>query len=294
MLYISLAILSNALIGLIFRYFNHWNVNTFASIVVNYYTCVAIGSVQYGKQLISPDLWDAAWWPYVGAIGIVFIVGFNVVAVCVQFYGMTFTTLMQKMSLIVTAIFGMLIFNESSSWIKWLGILTAVPSIYLLNQNPRKGTSLPKIDNLPAYVLALPFAVLLINSVIDSTFLSMEAQNLYSGNDLRLVTYIFFIAATVGTLVLIVRLLQSKAILTIREVKAGLLLGLVNYGSIYFILLSLNAGWEGSAFYPIVNVGIIGCTAIFGKLFFDENLSPRKWAGFALAILSIGLISYVQ
>lgn len=286
--------MTNALIGLIFRYFNSWNVNTFAAIVVNYFTCVVIGCVQYGKELVSPDILEAQWWPYVGAIGIVFIVGFNVIAICVQFYGMTFTTLMQKMSLVVTAIFGILFFNESSSWVKWLGIITALPSIYLLNQNPKKGTSLPKIDKLPRYVLALPFLVLIINSVIDSTFLSMEAQNLYSGSDLRLVTYIFFIAASVGTVVLIFRLIRSQAQLTTREVKAGLLLGFVNYGSIYFILLSLNAGWEGSAFYPIVNVGIIGCTAIFGKLFFNESLSPKKWAGFVLAIISIGLISYIQ
>jgi multidrug transporter EmrE-like cation transporter len=95
----------------------------------------------------------------------------------------------------------------------------------------------------------------------------------------------------VGTFILLLRLIRAKAQISIREFKAGALLGLVNYGSIYFILLSLNTGWEGSAFYPIVNVGIIGCTAIFGKIFFNESLSPLKWAGFALAILSIALIS---
>lgn len=291
MLYISLAILSNALIGLIFRYFNQWKVDTFASIVVNYYVCVGIGYIQYGNQLVQSDVWTAPWLPYVGVVGVIFIIGFNVVAICVQFYGMTFTTLMQKMSLVVTAIFGIVFYQESSGLVKWLGIAAAIPSIYLLNHKPKKGTPLPDVKKLPAYVLALPFLVLLVNAVIDSTFLSMEAQNLYSGSDLRLVTYIFFVAAVVGTFILLVRLIRAKAQISIREVKAGALLGLVNYGSIYFILLSLNTGWEGSAFYPIVNVGIIGCTAIFGKIFFNESLSPMKWAGFALAILSIALIS---
>ncbi len=291
MLYISLAILSNALIGLIFRFFNQWKVDTFASIVINYYVCVGIGYIQYGNQLVQSDIWTAPWLPYVGAVGVIFIIGFNVVAICVQFYGMTFTTLMQKMSLVVTAIFGIVFYQESSGWMKWLGIATAIPSIYLLNQKPKEGTPLPDVKKLPNSILALPFLVLLVNAVIDSTFLSMEAENLYSGSDLRLVTYIFFVAAVVGSFILFIRWIRSKAEVSTREIKAGVLLGLVNYGSIYFILLSLNTGWEGSAFYPIVNVGIIGCTAIFGKLFFDESLSPMKWAGFALAIVSIALIS---
>jgi len=290
-LYISLAILSNALIGLIFRYFNQWKVDTFASIVVNYYICVGIGYIQYGDLLLQSDIWTEPWWPYVASIGVVFIVGFNIVAISIQFYGMTFTTLMQRMSLVITAIFGILFYQESSSWVKWLGISIALPAIYLLLQKPQKGTPLPNVKKLPRYVLALPFLVLFVNAIIDSTFLSMEAQGLYTGADLRLVSYIFFIAAIIGTIILMFRLIRHKAQFTLREIKAGSLLGLINYGSIYFILLSLNSGWEGSSFYPIVNVGIIACTAIFGKLFFNENLSPKKWVGFALAILSIALIS---
>jgi drug/metabolite transporter (DMT)-like permease len=262
--------------------------------VINYYICVIIGYLQYGNQLWEPEILNAPWWPYVTLIGIIFIIGFNIVAICVQFYGMTFTTLMQKMSLVVTAIFGILVYNESSGLFKWTGILAAIPAIYLLNQNPKKGIVLPKMKKMPFYVLALPFMVLIVNSIIDSTFLSMEAENLYRGSDLRLVSYIFFIAAVLGTIVLIVRLLRSRAQLSSRELKAGTLLGLVNYGSIYFILRALNTGWEGSAFYPIINVGIIGCTAIFGKVFFNESLSSKKWAGFALAMISIGLISYIK
>lgn len=291
MLYISLAILCNALIGLIFRYFHHWKVDTFASIVINYWVCVGVGSIQYGDKLIQEDIWSEGWWPYALIIGVVFIVGFNIIAICVQFFGMTFTTLMQKMSLVLTAIFGIVFYGESSGMHKWIGIVLAVPAIYLLNSNPKKGTPLPDKKNLPFFVIVLPFLVLLVNAFLDSSFLSMEAEGLYSGADLRLVSYIFFIAACLGTLILIPRVVRKKATINRREVKAGALLGIVNYGSIFFILLSLNNGWEGSAFYPIVNVGIIALTAIFGKIFFNETLSLLKWVGFGLTIISIALIS---
>lgn len=291
MLYISLAILCNALIGLIFRYFQRWKVDTFASIVINYWVCVGVGGIQYGNKLIQEDIWSEGWWPYVLVIGTVFIIGFNIIAISVQFFGMTFTTLMQKMSLVITAIFGIVFYGESSGMYKWIGIILAIPAIYLLNSNPGKGTPLPDKKKLSFFVLALPFLVLLINAFLDSSFLSMEAEGLYSGADLRLVSYIFFVAASLGTILLIPRVIRKKASLNWREVKAGALLGIVNYGSIFFILLSLNNGWEGSAFYPIVNVGIIALTAIFGKIFFSETLSPLKWIGFGLTVLSIALIS---
>lgn len=291
MVFITLAILCNAFIGLIFRYFGRWEVDNFSAIVINYWVCVLIGLAIYGDQLWQADLLDAPWWPFVLGIGVVFIVGFNVIAITVQFYGMTFTTLMQKMSLILTAIFGILVFDESSSLAKWIGIALAIPSIYLLNYKPGKGTPLPNVKKMPWIVLALPFLTLMVNALIDSTFLSMEALKLYDGADLRLVTYIFFIAAMLGSVILGWRMLRKSCAPTHRELKAGVLLGIINYGSIYFILLSLNSGWEGSTFYPIVNVGIIACTALLGKVFFKETLSPLKWLGFGIAIVAIALIS---
>jgi drug/metabolite transporter (DMT)-like permease len=289
--FITLAILCNALIGLTFRYFGRWGVDTFSAIVINYWVCVLIGLAIYGTQLWQSDLLNAPWWPFVLSIGVIFIIGFNVIAITVQFYGMTFTTLMQKMSLIVTAIFGILVFNESSSLAKWIGIALAIPSIYLLNYKPQKGTPLPEVKKMPWFVLALPFLTLMVNALIDSTFLSMDALDLYDGTDLRLVTYIFFVAALVGAGILAWRIFHKKSAPTQRELKAGLLLGVINYGSIYFILLSLNSGWEGSTFYPMVNVGIIGCTALLGQIFFKESLSPMKWLGFGIAIVAIALIS---
>lgn len=291
MLYLILAILFNALIGLVFRYFKEWNVDQFPAIVVNYWVCVLVGFSLHGVSLTEIDFSEAGWMPYAFIVGLIFIIGFNVIAATVRYFGMTFTTIMQKISLVITAIYGIWVFEESSSISKWSGIFLAAIAVVLLNWKQKRGTPLPQKIHLPWYVWLLPFFTLLINASLDSIFLTMEALEIYHQTDLRLITYFFGVAALIGTVALVFRLIRNEAILSMREVKSGLLLGLVNYGSIYFILTALAQGWEGSTFYTIVNVSILCVTAILGMLLFSEKLSLMKWIGFILTIISIFLIT---
>lgn len=290
MLHLVLAILFNALIGMVFRYYKEWNVDQFPAIVINYWVCVVIGIVLHGYSIIEVDH-GAAWMPYAFVVGLIFIIGFNVIAATVRYFGMTFTTIMQKISLIITAMYGIWVFQESSTFSKWSGIILAAIAVVMLNWKQKKGTLLPTKVHLPWYVWLLPFFTLLINASLDSIFLTMDTLGIYHYTDLRMITYFFLIAALIGTLALVFRLIRKEAVMGLREVKAGILLGLINYGSIYFILMALAQGWEGSAFYTIVNVSILCVTAILGMIFFSEKLSPMKWIGFALTIVSIFLIT---
>ena len=265
--------------------------DTFTSIVINYWVCVFIGIGIYGSELIQGDLLSAEWLPYALLVGVIFIIGFTVIANTVSFFGMTFTTIMQKISLIITAIYGIWIFEESSTWSKWTGIILACLAVILLNWKQEKGTPLPTSLKVPWYVWLLPFFTLLINAALDSIFLTMEALQLYQVTDLRLITYFFGFAALLGSVLLIINLWKRKAILSYREIKAGGILGLINYGSIYFVLTSLTQGWEGSTFYTILNICILCLTALLGRMFFSEMLSPMKWLGFALTIIAIILIT---
>lgn len=290
-MHLILAIIFNSLIGLIFRYFREWKVDAFAAIVINYWICVVVGIFLHGQSITEVDFFGSPWMVYALVVGFIFILGFNIIAATVSFFGMTFTTIMQKISLVITAIYGIWVFQESSTFSKWTGIFLAAVAVVLLNWKQEKGTPLPANVHLPWYVWILPFLTLLTNAALDSIFLTMEALQVYHSTDLRLITYFFGIAALLGTILLILRLFRNKAVLGIREIKAGLLLGLINYGSIYFILTALAQGWEGSVFYTIVNVSILCVTALLGMVFFAEKLSVIKWIGFCLTIIAIFLIT---
>ena len=76
-----------------------------------------------------------------------------------------------------------------------------------------------------------------------------------------------------------------------KEVIAGFALGVPNFFSIYFLLMVLSNGMDGSVVFPINNVGILLLTAVLGLLFFSEKFNLRKMIGFSMAVLSIILVA---
>ena len=72
----------------------------------------------------------------------------------------------------------------------------------------------------------------------------------------------------------------------------GIALGIVNYGSIYFLLKALRVnGYESSSIFTIINVAIIALSTLMGLLIFKEKISKKNTIGIGLAIISIILIT---
>ncbi|MGY8914875.1 MAG: EamA family transporter, partial [Flavobacteriales bacterium] len=77
-----------------------------------------------------------------------------------------------------------------------------------------------------------------------------------------------------------------------RNVIAGLVLGIFNYFSIYFLLRALQNDFiNSSSIFTINNVAIVLLSTIFGILFFKETLSKMNWFGIGLAVISIILVA---
>jgi uncharacterized membrane protein len=74
-----------------------------------------------------------------------------------------------------------------------------------------------------------------------------------------------------------------------KNIVAGIVLGIPNYFSIYFVLLALeNLG--GIYVFPILNIGVVLLSAIISWLFYQEKMSKYNWLGIGLACLSIIII----
>ncbi|HRB19940.1 MAG TPA: hypothetical protein PKZ14_07645, partial [Chitinophagales bacterium] len=68
----------------------------------------------------------------------------------------------------------------------------------------------------------------------------------------------------------------------------GIILGIPNYFSLYFLLKTLDTlTWQSSIIFPINNLGIVGLSAIAGVALFQEKMNTQKIIGFILAISSI-------
>jgi multidrug transporter EmrE-like cation transporter len=77
-------------------------------------------------------------------------------------------------------------------------------------------------------------------------------------------------------------------------VIAGLVLGVPNYFSIYFIIKALKNGMESSVVYPINHVGTVLFTSFLGVLIFKEKLIPKNYIGIVVAIVAIVMIAFAK
>ena len=278
----------NVLLLVIFRLFKTYNINTFQAIVFNYITCVIAGSILLGEFPLSTESIQEPWFPYSILLGLLFILGFNILGKTVQLFGVTLTSIAQKMSLVMIVSFTILFFQESVNFLKIIGILAAIASIILINL-PKKGfdTDQIKLKKL-GYVLFLTF---LFSGIIEIILFYVEAKDYSSNADIGFIVALFGMAGILGIIGLIFGYATKKLSFDIKNVIAGITLGIPNFFTIYFLLVLINKGFEGSLIFPILNVSIILGSALLGYFVFKENLSKRQWMGFALGLLCIIFIA---
>jgi len=286
---IIICILTNTVIGFIFKMFPKYGVNTLQAIVVNYFVCVTMAGLVLGKFPIVSNVHQTEWFPFALFLGFIFITGFNITALSFQKLGLTLTTIMQKMSLLLTVPVSIYMYNEDINAWKIFGLLAGLIAIFLTNQ-PNK-EDLDKAKNLPKWMIILPIIVWLISVCIETVLQYVETKILGGMGGLNFVATLFGIAGTVGLILVIVGLISGRLVFSYKNILAGIILGVPNFFSIYLIILAISEGWEGSKFFPYNNISIIALSTVIAYLFFSEKLSKVNMAGVALAISAIWMIS---
>lgn len=285
---LGVLIVINILLLVIFRLYKNYNVDTFQAIVFNYLTCVTVGSFVLGRFPITIESVDKPWFPYSMLLGLLFIIGFNLLGITVKVFGVTITSIAQKMALIMSVTFTILFFNEEFNLLKGLGILSAIASIILINI-PRKGVDIEsKRANSLWYLIFLTF---FISGLIEILLFYVEAKDISSNADIGFVVGLFGMAGILGGIFMIIGLITKKLKFSWKNVIGGIALGVPNFFTIYLLLKLINTGLDGSIIFPILNVSIILGSAILGLTLFKEKLSKLQWIGFLLGVICITLIS---
>lgn len=288
MTFLILSILFSTLLVFIFKAFPKYEVDTFQAIVINYFVCVITGSFVLGEFPINAETPDQFWFPYALALGLIFITGFNFTAFTVQKFGITIGAVMQKMSIIFSVSWALLMYGESMTLMKGAGILAAVAAIVLTNI--RSDNQKSESEMIPKWWYIFPALTLIFSGVMEILLFEVEQKSATSG-DLGFVATLFGIAGIFGFVFLVGGLLSGKLKWKMQNLWAGIVLGVPNFFSIYFLMKAIGFGWEGSVVFPVNNVAIIGLSAILAYFLISEKLSKMNWLGVALAGLSILLIA---
>ncbi|HAH34540.1 MAG TPA: hypothetical protein DCL52_07125, partial [Flavobacteriaceae bacterium] len=103
---------------------------------------------------------------------------------------------------------------------------------------------------------------------------------------------IFMTAGIIGVMVLVVQKIKGVLSLEFKNIIAGIVLGIPNYFSIYFLVKALRSDlFDSSGIFTINNVAIVIVSTLLGIVFFKEQLSLKNWTGIILAVISIALVS---
>ena len=287
MIWLVLSITTSSFLYVIFKYFEVFKINTLHAIIINYIVACITGFVSYGRMPNVEQITTANWLYYAIFLGALFIFIFNIMALTSQKNGLSVAAVAGKMSLVIPVIAGIWLYNESMCWMKIVGILLALVSVYLTSVKTKEDIQLDK------RLLIFPIVLFLGSGIIDTTLKYAEKMHVPDGEEPLFSAMCFAMAFLIGIVVLIYEATQ-KRLLTLRSIVGGIALGIPNYFSIYFIIKTLKNGMESSVVYPINHVGTVLFTSLLGIILFKERLIPKNYIGIAVAIMAIVMIAFAK
>jgi len=287
MTYLVLSVISATCLVLIFKLFEKFKIDTFQAIVVNYVIAAGLGFFLDDSSISIGAIPHQSWFFNAVIIGIVFISLFNIIAITAQKIGIAIASVASKMSLIIPVVFAVYLYGDSMPLIKIAGIVLALAGVYLTFRSVES-----KGETFNTKLIVFPIIVFISSGLLDTLFKYTEHHYL-ADNDLNIfISSLFSIAAVAGIIVIIPLLLRSKMHIQSKNIIGGIVLGIPNYGSVFFLLKTLEIeNFESSVIFPVNNMGIVGLSAIAAFLFFKEKLTMINWIGIALSIIAIAMIA---
>ncbi len=286
MFYLVATILLNVVISVPFKLFPRFKIDALQAIVVNYFVCVITGSLFMGHFPLQLETVHQPWFPWALLMGAGFISIFNLLAYCMRIDGITTSTIANKLSLVIPVLFSVFLLHEGIGIVKVLGVLLALPAVYL--------TTRVKEENGKSQKLFWPMLLFAGSGLLD-TLVNFVQRNFLSGEAVQATYTItcFATAGAIGVLLVTVLVLTKKIELKARNIIAGICVGVPNYFSIFFLIKALNSNvLQSSAAIPVINIGILVASAVTALVVFREKVNATRIAGLVLAVIAILLIAY--
>ena len=285
MIFLLLSILFSSITVSFFKLFEIKNVVTFQAIIANYLTCSIIGTFFAKHPLYSAELWQADWLIWAFLLGSLFISIFYAIALTAQKISVSTSMVAAKLSVVIPVLVAYFFYNENLGFLKIIGIFLSLFAVYFISRKESGEAS------APLSLLVLPIIVFAGSGSIDTLLKFMEHSFIpaYSADDL--VTTSFFFAFVLGVLILLVSYFRGGIKLSSLSLLWGVLLGIPNYFSMYFLVETLGA-FDATYIFPLNNIGIVALSTLLAYWFFKEKLNKQNMLGLVLAFLAIILISF--
>ncbi len=285
MLYLFLAICCSSLISIMMRSGENRIRNNISTLAINYVICTAL-SLFYAMydgtgSAAAGIITRGEGVPTAVALGLIngfFYVGsFILLQYNIRKNGVVLPSTFMKLGVLVPTMIAIIAFGERPGALQVTGIIMAVTAILLMNA----GGGRTDIVTAPKALILL----LIVGGSGDAMSKVFEELGDSSLNS-QFLLYTFAMALLLCTLTAIIK----KQKLTGTDLLYGCLIGIPNYYSARFLLMSLSYVPAVIA-YPTYST----CTIIFvgaaGVLFFREKMSARQWITVCLIIAALVLLN---
>ncbi|MEN8119300.1 MAG: EamA/RhaT family transporter [Bacteroidota bacterium] len=285
MIFLILSIISSSLIYVIFKLLDKISIKIFPVIIINYLTAALTGYLFREKDFSVQEIFTADWIYISIIIGILFIAMFYLIGISTQKAGITVTSISTKMSVVFPMLFSILYYGESLYLLKIGGIFLALLSIILSTIKDKNGVR--GIKNI-----IFPAVLFLGMGLVDSLVKFNQEEFLQNTGVIESTTVIFAVSAIIGISIQFIFNFKANKVLKVSTLLFGILLGLSNFGSLYFLILALNAKFlDSSVVFAINNTAIILIAALVGRFFFKEKLILLNWIGVIVSMIAILALS---
>ena len=282
MIFLILSVLVSTLFGISFKVIAVKNINGFQAIIVNYIVAGSLGFLTTKSTVTPLNVFHESFFPIAVFLGIVFISSLFVISETTAKQGISVAQVANRMSVVVPISIAILFYGDGVSVSKIIGIILAIMAVYLVSHKDTQGKAADKFWWL------FPLIIFVCSGIIDSSINYAQRNLLDDLNFDAFLSTIFATAFVFGFIVLLYQLTIKKEKFQLRAIPAGMILGAINFGTMYFIISALNTNvLEPSVLFPINNLSILTLSTVVSVIVFKEKLSSKNWMGIGLSLLAI-------
>lgn len=277
MLFLCLAILSSAAISLLMRISADRIHAKLSMLSVNYLICSLLGAAYAGFDLLCPEVSGFSFTVILGIVsGILFLGGFVLFQWNTAKNGVVLSSIFMKLGLLVPILFSVLVFHEVPTWTQIVGFCIAVVAIILINFKSEKEGSRFHWQLL---------AMLLMCGGADAMAKVFEVMGPATLSN----QYLYY-TFTVALALCIALVIYNKERPGLREFLFGAAIGIPNFFSSKFLLLSLT-DLPAVVVFPSFSIATMLITTLVGVVFFKERLLKLQWLALLAIIVALFLLN---
>lgn len=281
MIYLLLSILSSSVIFITFKVTERFKTNLIKLITVNYLVAAILGFSLNRHPISILNVFTSEWLPFALLIGFSFILMFFLIGYSTRLSGVAVTTIAGKLSMVIPILFSILYFSEKTTILKISGLVLATIAVFLTSYRP-----VDKAKNIK--LIIIPIAIFVGSGITDSIVKYTQTYHVPNSLSLLFPAVVFLTALILGLVFILIKPTSIPKNISIAELIGGTILGIANFGSLYFFILALNnSKLDSSIVFGLNNICIVLFSILIGLVFFKEKFSRVNFAGVLMAVIAI-------